>query len=247
MNKKLIAFAGLAALAMASASASPSAQDLYKHSVTLSIKGYNEGSEVTSESESASKSVYTSKSKFGTGKLSNKEFLQSLVYDEVISDIKGWSLNFITTTDGSSLGLYIIKKGATPINVSDYAGFSSDEIVEQYNNKRVYFANGDETEEGTWTERGFSEFFIEFLGFNAELRGSYISSHSYKSSRNYELETSSYVEKLHSACFTDLVGTFDYNYGRNGKGVKAAYPSVLLEGFVALGSSKAAGFVLDIP
>jgi hypothetical protein len=241
--KKSIAFAGLTALAMASASA----QDFYQHGITLAIKGYAQGNEAYSESESASKNVYTYKSKFVAGKFSNKEFLQALVSAEVISDIKGWSLSLVTDSNGNNRGLYIVKKGAEPINVSGYAGFDRDEIAQEYNDKEVTFPNGNRTYDSTWTERGLSGIFINVPGFNAELHGSYFSSHSSKYSENQSLETESYVEKLHSASFTNLVGALDYYYDLRNKGVKAPIETAFLEGSVAVGAPKATDIVVDSP
>jgi len=241
---KSIAFAGLAALAMAS---SASAQDLFKHGVTLSIKGYAQGDETNTESVSSSKTVYTSKSKFLVGKFSNKDFLQSLVSAEVIADIKGWSLNLITDSNGEKRGLYIVKKGVAPINVSSYAGFNTEEVAYEQTYKEVDFTNGNETDDSTWTERGLSSVFIDVPGFSAELNGSYRSSHSYKYSWNSAQEIEIEVEKLKSATFSDLVGVLGYFNEFRNKDTKAPYEAVLLEGSVAVGGPKTADFELNLP
>jgi len=241
--KKTIVFAGLAALSMASASA----QNVYKHGVTLSIKGYVQGEEVYSESESASKSVYTSKTKFVVGKFSNKEFLQALVSAEVISDIKGWALSLVTNSEGGVSGIYIIKKGVPPINVSSFAGFNTDEVVSEGHSKGVDFSNGNETRDSSWTERGLSSVFFDLPDFETELNGSYLSSHSYKYSWNDAKEIETEVEKLHSATFGNLVGVLGYYNDLRNKGTKAPYQGVLLEGSVAVGSPKTTDLEIELP
>lgn len=66
-------------------------------------------------------------SKILTAKISNKEILEALVDEEVISSISGWSIvsasyNKGLARMGSGSEFYIIKKGAEPINISEYMG-----------------------------------------------------------------------------------------------------------------------------
>jgi hypothetical protein len=63
-------------------------------------------------------------SKVQVSKISNKEILEALVEEEVISSIAGWSIvkagNSMNSARMSSDGFYLTKKGAQPINISEY-------------------------------------------------------------------------------------------------------------------------------
>jgi hypothetical protein len=75
--------------------------------------------EFSVESSSKGVSTYEYGSKITAYKISNKEFLEALKDEAgVISDIKGWSV-VVVEIDGENT-TFITKKGATPINVSQY-------------------------------------------------------------------------------------------------------------------------------
>lgn len=101
--------------------------------------------------------VYEYATKFATAKYSNKELLLDLVELDVIEDVKGWSLVQVVSTyldevvtddeetvagveiERGDSGFFLVKKGADPIDVSDYfyAGFGEGGGVQAYTEETV--------------------------------------------------------------------------------------------------------------
>ena len=237
MKYRSFVYAGLAALTMASSHAF--AQDeAYEHGVTLTLTQYLEGAETVKTSVNSSREVNTYKSVFLVRKFSNKQFLEALVDDGVISSISGWALKLLQTTDGDIIGLYIVKKNVNPIDVSSYVGFNTNEIVEEYNETETDFTNGNFTDKGTFNERGTASVFVNVPGLNVMTNGAYYSKHSYSYEDNVVSEFETYDEKLTSANIYNLVGvpTPEEEEGDS-----------IVEGSVAVGSGKLVDFIVINP
>jgi hypothetical protein len=241
MKTKKFIYTGLAALALASSSAF--GQTVYEHPVTLTLKGSVQGPEEYKESENSNKFTYSYNSKFLVGKFSNKEFLEALVDAEVISDIKGWSLKFVVDSDGDEYGLFIVKKNSSPIDVSSYAGFDTEDIVEEYSSKYTEFSNGDDEASGSWTERGVAQVFIDVPGLTILLNGSYVLSGDWKESYDWESDEETSSEKLKSGSFDDLVGVIGGEL--ESRDVVLGDETAIVGGYVTLGGGKAIQFLAD--
>jgi len=230
--------AGIAALTLASSHAFAQVDKAYEHGVTLTLTEYSEGEVKETNSVNSSREVNTEKSTFVTRKFSNKQFLEGLVEDGLISSISGWSLKVIFTTDGEFIDLFIVKKGTNPINVSEYIGFDTFDVVEEYSETETEYTNGNFTDKGTWNERGYSEVFVDVPGFDTMLDGAYYSKHSYNYEENVVQEFVKEDVKLLSANLYSLVGVNTDTEDEN---------ESFVEGSAAVGSGKLVDFIVVNP
>jgi hypothetical protein len=236
MKYRSFVHAGIAALTMASSHAF--AQDeAYQHGVTLTLTQYSEGDEKVTTSVNSVREVNTYKSVFVTRKFSNKQLLEALVEQGVISSISGWSLKLLETTDGATIGLFIVKNNVDPIDVSDFIGFETEEVVEEYTETETDFTNGNYTDRGTWNERGLASVFVDVPGLDVMLNGSYYSRHSYSYEENFVEESETYDEKLLSANIYNLVGVAE-----DGEEEES-----LVEGSAAVGPGRLVDFIVENP
>jgi len=225
--------AGIAVLTLASSHAFAQLTKAYEHGVTLTLTEYSEGAEKETTSTNSTRTVTTTTSTFVTRKFSNKEFLQGLVQQNVISSINGWSLKHIASTDGDDDGLFITKANTPPIDVSSYIGIYTYDVVEEFNETETDFANGNFTEVATWNERGYSEVMVNIPGFNVMLDGSYYSKHSSRFEYLFIPDTETYDEKLISANIYSLVGVNPVS----------GSPQSFVEGSAAVGAGRLINFI----
>jgi hypothetical protein len=230
--------AGIAVLTLASSHAFAQATKAYEHGVTLTLTEYSEGEVKETNSVNSSREVNTEKSTFVTSKFSNKQFLDGLVEDGLISSISGWSLKLIVSQEGGLPVLYIVKKGTDPIDVSDYIGFETYDVVEEYSETETEFTNGNFTDKGTWNERGYSEVFVDVPGFDTMLDGAYYSKHSYSYEDNVVQEFEKEDVKLLSANLYSFVGV--------NTDTEDEIES-FVEGSAAVGSGKLVDFIISNP
>ena len=121
------------------------AQDEYReHSVTFSCTLSTEAPEQFKENENG----YKASRKIATEKLSNKEILEALADEGVISNIKGWSIKILTLGNGNIEGVFLTKKDTTPIDITEFFEFDIYFALEAYTEQSKE-KNGDETYEST--------------------------------------------------------------------------------------------------
>ncbi|HVJ47046.1 MAG TPA: hypothetical protein VM511_11710 [Luteolibacter sp.] len=250
---KSVIYAGIGALALSASSVFAQGQ-VNQHNVTINLKVTFEGPEQYKETETSSKYTETSKSKFVVGKFSNKEFLEALVEDGLISEIKGWSVVLLVDQDGDEISLFITKKNTSPIDVSDYLSYCPDFVVAEWDDKEVYYSNGDYERTQKWTERGKAKVWLELPYLCTTLRGSYTGKFESTEFDDDSLESKAlpegYFEKSTGGSLDSLVGSGPYDYLDDeevlAKGSEEEYDDeVLVEGSITLGGAKLVDFYWD--
>ena len=113
----------LATLALLASSASAAVE---QQRVTLQFRATFEGELIERESSNSTTYIYTEEQKLQTAKFSNKELLEALVEEGVISSIGGWSLVALTQETGESMGFYLIKNGRAPVSLANYLSINDD-------------------------------------------------------------------------------------------------------------------------
>lgn len=254
MKLKSAIYAGIGALALSASSVFAQGQ-VNQHNVTINLKVTFEGPVQYKTTESSSKDTWSSKSKFVVGKFSNKEFLEALVEDGLISDIKGWSVVLLVDQDGDPISLFITKKNTSPIDVSDYLDYDNDYVVSEWDYKEVEYSNGDYEETDKWTERGKSKVWLELPYLCTTLRGSYTgkfeSTYFDDDSSEAKALPEGYYEKSTGGSFDSLVGAGPYGYLDDedvlskGSSEEESDNEVLVEGSITLGGAKLVDFYLD--
>jgi hypothetical protein len=247
MKMKSLVCAGLGALAL-----STPAFAQYKanqHNVTFNVKITFEGPPQEKEQITATKTTFTSKSKFVVGKFSNREFLLELVVAGVISDIRGWSVVQMVDQGGGVIGIYIIKAGVPPIYVGDYLDYDLCEVVSAWDYKEVQSTNGDYEEQDKFTERGKSSLWLDVPNLCGWLRGSFTFNYQYSFFESGGIFAKAAppvgtFEKITGGTLEALVGTGSYgnNNQSSSKGESEDDGEVLLEGSLLVGAPKLVNF-----
>lgn len=118
---------------------------------------YNKNEDLTEESEN-----YEYGTKQVTLKISNRELLEALIVEDMISGpITGWAVKFVTSGDeaGSSYGrFYAVKNGSEPVDLSEIISTDGDGYAEtvsdKSSSKTTYKYSSDdytETTKETWS------------------------------------------------------------------------------------------------
>jgi len=237
MNYKSFIPAGVAILGLVSSNAFAQTEKAYEHAVTLNLKGYLEGVETATTSANATREITSYRSVFQVLRFSNKQFLESLVQANVIPSITGWSVKTYRSQWGDSLGVFIVKSKQFPIDVTEYASFTAEEVVEEMAGKVTEFTNGNLSTSGTRTERGLGGVHIAVPDFEVQLNGAYVSSQSFTAEQNiFPTSTQKVDVKMKSAAFQSLTGAF----------TALGYPA-LGEGSVTVAAGKLVDFAFVLP
>jgi hypothetical protein len=169
--------------------------------------------EFTVESASKSVSTYEYGSKITTYKISNKEFLEGLK-DEVglITDIRGWAV-VVVERDGENT-TFITKKGANPINVSQYLYYVTEEAgAEQASYKSVTTENfsndtSSEKETGSFKAKYLVGVKGNFPSTEIDLQGVYSESETLKTFGKGEDQYTQWIPGARS--ITNISGSLDF-------------------------------------
>jgi hypothetical protein len=156
MKAKYILPAAIASLALVANV--QGTQEYREHDVTVSYTLHTESSEQFKETGNG----YKASQKIVTKKFSNKELLEALVDEGVISDIKGWSIKVLTRGLGEIEGIFLTRKNAASINITAYTEFDIFFALEEYKEQFNENKNGDEKYAKTSRilGTGYLDFFI---------------------------------------------------------------------------------------
>ncbi len=204
-----------------------------EHKLTIALTESYEDDNVSKETGNG----YTDSQKIVKEKISNKEVLDFLEEQNVITDeIKGWSI-VVRTYEGEEQGFYLVKKGKDDINVSEYLYFNdgSDE-VESYTET---YAENDTTgtTKGKYALSSWGEFGLYYYDYEESqeildlyVDGTYTFAVEYRIISNIDDdENTTYVENVTSISIVDTVGEIQ-NSGEF---------SSLISGSAKVGSGKA--------
>jgi len=117
--------------------------------------------------------TYEYGSKITTFRISNKEFLEVLVEEGVIPEIRGWAVVVVEADD--EFGIFIEKRGERPIDVSEFliiSGHQSEAEAFQENYRFVsteVFSSGVVTERETGNFRAFALVDVSFQAVDVEM------------------------------------------------------------------------------
>ncbi|OYU46343.1 MAG: hypothetical protein CFE44_02595 [Burkholderiales bacterium PBB4] len=182
---------------------------LYEHGLSINLQLVSEGAYTRNTSTNGN---YTESQKIVTKKLSNKEILEALKQDGLISSITGWSIVLITNDEGEVVGTRINKKNTPSIDISEYFSANDKFSVQAYNgryvaNKRVYQAVGQIVT--------LAEVEIDIDDFQATAQG-VLNANYLASGEDRMLTVSARGEKrisitevIQNATFTNLTGEFE--------------------------------------
>lgn len=211
MTSKLLLAATTAALAITGTVNAQWIGDgaLYEHGLSINLQLISEGAYSRTTSTNGN---YTESQKILTKKLSNKEILEALKADGLITSITGWSIVLITNDDGEVVGTRINKRNTPSIDISDYFSAKEKFSVQAYNgryvaNKRLYQAVGQSVT--------LAEVEIEIDDFQATAQG-VLNANYLESGEDRMVAVSargdkrlSNTEIIQNATFTNLTGEFE--------------------------------------
>ena len=183
-----------------------------EHKTTVSLKTYYEGRESVDEKKNGD--IQFSQ-KMLTKKISNKEILEGLVREGVISTISGWSIVLISGNSAELIGTFITKNSNTPIDISAYFGIYVRDISESYKGKHT--AKKDSVK-GTANSKAISDLVIDLNGIELEAQGLL----DFKSEFFAEHDLDVGEEFIKSAKLNDLTGEYTHKYGVVTGSVKAS-------------------------
>ena len=115
-----LAIAGLTLSALSEhAQSQPTPVEGRQHKVVLELAISSQGASTTTTRTRRGTTITTvAQPTISTKRFSNRELLNLLVTKGVITDITGWSISYFTDLSGNNVGAYIVKAGATPININ---------------------------------------------------------------------------------------------------------------------------------
>jgi hypothetical protein len=158
----------IASLSMvgASAQAEPLNEDnAREHKVTVSLKAFYEGPEEEDEKNNGDE---TYSQKILQMKISNKEILEGFVDENLIDDIKGWSIVLLTDNNAEIVGTFLTKKNNFPIDVTEYFEADGGPGIEEYKGK---YSDKKDLDTGTATYMSLAALLLEISGVAIEVQG----------------------------------------------------------------------------
>ncbi len=179
-----MALAGFALTASAVEAQPILAPPTLEHKATLALTLASQGSEKYTTNGTPPGTVTESfQAAIETRKLSNKELLLLLDTKHVLppGGISGWTISIISS-DGKLQQSFITKKGAAPINISNYLQVSAENSLDAYNGKNVTkFSPNSTTTSGSYSFKGFASISTDQLaGYNFETEGLFIGNGTFK-------------------------------------------------------------------
>jgi hypothetical protein len=152
-HMKIINKASIAVLALASTVLGIQAQEFNarEHPMIVSLVFSSEGALTSNERVSGPVTVTNYQQNVLVERVGNRQFLEYLLEIGVIQSISGWSLVFVSSTEGEGyeVGTYISRRGGSLINVSGYLDIQSQNGIEAV---RGQIVENDDT--GAYLETG---------------------------------------------------------------------------------------------
>lgn len=109
-----------------------------QHELVLGLAISSQGTSTTQTRTRGSTTITTvTQPIIVTKRFSNKELLNLLVTKGVITSITGWSVSYFTDLTGQNFGAYIVKSGATPINIGSYLNLGASTATLQQSSSQT--------------------------------------------------------------------------------------------------------------